>query len=151
MQLVPSGCKFLANDPQVFPRYLRNTYFENTYQQLFVSNSVINSCQVQIASLHIWKSLYGNSYFVNLGRFLRKVKSKIVKNCWKMNNRHTFSHILRKLLSRTALVTWPWLWFCNNPTKTTFEITDRNIVTYRSQQNHEKSLKTLKNGKYLPK
>ena len=68
-----------------------------------------------------------------------------------MNNRHTFSNILRKLLSRATLVTWPWLRFFNNPTKTTFEITDRNIVTNRSQQNHEKSLKTLKNRKDRPK
>ena len=68
-----------------------------------------------------------------------------------MNNRHTFSHILRKLLSRAALVAWPWLSFYINPRKTTFVITDRNIVTYRSQQNYEKSLKTLKNEKDFPK
>ena len=131
---------------KILKKYLFLKYLPRT-----ASNSVINSRQVQIASLHILKSLHSNSCFVNLGRFLRKVKSKIVKNCWKMNNRHTFSHILRKLLSRDALVKWPWLWFCNNSTKTTFEITDRNIVTYRSPQNHEKSRKTSKNGKNWPK
>ena len=85
-----------------------------------VSNSAINSRQVQIASWHIKKSIYGNSCFVNLGKFLRKVKLKVVKNCWKINNRHTFPQILRKLLSRAALE--------SQPTKTTLEITDRNVV-----------------------
>ena len=105
----------------ILKKYLFLKYLQRT-----VSNSVIDSHQVYIARLHIQKSIHGDSCFANLRRFLKKVKSKIAKKCWKLNNRHTFSHILRTLLSTAALFPWSLLWFCKNRTNTTFKITDRN-------------------------
>ena len=121
-------------------------YYCNWFHQVAIFSKLIHKYFSKILKKYLFLK-----YLPRTVPNSRVINSRQVQNCWKMNNRHTFSNILRKLLSRATLVTWPWLRFCNNPTKTTLEITDRNIVTNRSQQNHEKSLKTLKNRKDRPK